>query len=584
MKHLNLLKSFLLLCALVVGSSSVWAESWTWTATTVNDLGSTSTSGGSSATVTLNGKSWTSIRKLISGSTYTGTSLLSGCIQLGKNGGVDNVSLKTSAFDGNIIKKVSVECSSYNNAHKCSIKVGDAVYKSATATAKWTTIGTIEGTGTAQGEIDIEFTDGTRALYIKSITVEYETASSVEKPTFSPEGGVIYEATTVTMSAEEGCTIYYTTDGENPTTSSASGTSVIIPASGTTTLKAIAVDGSNNSSAVATAVYIYKDLSALYETKEGFSSTSGKLETIIGYEAFKGGAGTAPGNYNDGIRLYQKSGSYSYGGYITLTAPEGYMITGFSITSNDTYSTTVDYTVDGRTNVGTGESLAASGEYSKDGLFNSSVSIFNLGSGSDGRLEIGKITVYYKVVSPVTISSAGYATFCSTRALDFSDVDDVTAYTASLSGSTVTFNKVTGSVPAGTGLLLKGAADTYNIPVVASSTTDVSGNKLVGVTAATVIDGTSGNFFVLKKVGENVGFYKVNNATYTVRANTAYLNAEGAGAKDFIGFDDDETTAIDNLTISQFVKNAPVYNLAGQKVSNSYKGIVIVNGKKYINK
>lgn len=188
------------------------------------------------------------------------------------------------------------------------------------------------------------------------------------------------------------------------------------------------------------------------------------------------------------------------------------------------------------------------------------------------------------VTVPLTISDAGYATFCSTSALDFSDVDDVTAYTASLSGSTVTFNKVTGSVPAGTGLLLKGAADTYNIPVVASSTTDVSGNKLVGVTAATEIDGTSGNFFVLKKVGENVGFYKVNNAAYTVRANTAYLNAEGAGAKDFIGFDDDETTAIDNLTISQFVKNAPVYNLAGQKVSNSYKGIVIVNGKKYINK
>ena len=141
-------------------------------------------------------------------------------------------------------------------------------------------------------------------------------------------------------------------------------------------------------------------------------------------------------------------------------------------------------------------------------------------------------------------------------------------------------------MPAGTGLLLKGAADTYNIPVVASSTTDVSGNKLVGVTAATVIDGTSGNFFVLKKVGENVGFYKVNNAAYTVRANTAYLNAEGAGAKDFIGFDDGETTSIESIHNSQFTihTDAPMFNLSGQRVSESYKGIVIVNGKKYIRK
>jgi hypothetical protein len=30
--------------------------------------------------------------------------------------------------------------------------------------------------------------------------------------------------------------------------------------------------------------------------------------------------------------------------------------------------------------------------------------------------------------------------------------------------------------------------------------------------------------------------------------------------------------------------NAPVYNLSGQKVGKSYKGIIIRNGKKYINK
>ena len=42
-----------------------------------------------------------------------------------------------------------------------------------------------------------------------------------------------------------------------------------------------------------------------------------------------------------------------------------------------------------------------------------------------------------------------------------------------------------------------------------------------------------------------------------------------------------ETTAINNITTDEALKqNAPIYNLAGQRVGESYKGIVIVNGKK----
>jgi hypothetical protein len=152
----------------------------------------------------------------------------------------------------------------------------------------------------------------------------------------------------------------------------------------------------------------------------------------------------------------------------------------------------------------------------------------------------------------------------------------------------VTFNKVTTTVPAGTGLLLKGEAANYSIPVVASSTTDVSGNKLVGVTAATVIDGTSGEnaYYVLQKKGENVGFYRVTNNAYTVRANSAYLEVPITAAKDFIGFDDGETTGIESIHNSQFTihTDAPMYNMSGQRVSESYKGIVIVNGRKVVRK
>ena len=79
---------------------------------------------------------------------------------------------------------------------------------------------------------------------------------SVEAPTFNPEAGTYAEAQSVILScATEGATIYYTTDGTEPTTGSSlytAGTDISV--STTTTIKAIAVKGSDESS-VASATY-----------------------------------------------------------------------------------------------------------------------------------------------------------------------------------------------------------------------------------------------------------------------------------------------------------------------------------------
>ena len=45
-----------------------------------------------------------------------------------------------------------------------------------------------------------------------------------------------------------------------------------------------------------------------------------------------------------------------------------------------------------------------------------------------------------------------------------------------------------------------------------------------------------------------------------------------------------ESTGITNITTDEAAKNAPVYNLAGQKVTKAYKGVVIKNRKKMIQK
>lgn len=75
------------------------------------------------------------------------------------------------------------------------------------------------------------------------------------------------------------------------------------------------------------------------------------------------------------------------------------------------------------------------------------------------------------------------------------------------------------------------------------------------------------------------------------RAKNAWGEGEGTST-DELGFGSlmfgaSVTTGIstlDNLTNSPFDNNAPMYNLAGQRVEKSYKGVVIQNGRKFINK
>ena len=180
-----------------------------------------------------------------------------------------------------------------------------------------------------------------------------------------------------------------------------------------------------------------------------------------------------------------------------------------------------------------------------------------------------------------TITSAGWATYCSPYALDFSSaiehLDAAYIVTGGADG-VLTKSEVTGTVPANTGLLLKGEG-ACAIPVVASSATDVSANKLVGVTANTEIAAEAG--YVLMGTGSNgLGFYQ-NSQAFTVGANTAYLPADfaGAGAPAFFSFDS-EATGINAVQGSEFKVNGEYYNLAGQRVAQPTKGLYIVNGKK----
>lgn len=76
------------------------------------------------------------------------------------------------------------------------------------------------------------------------------------------------------------------------------------------------------------------------------------------------------------------------------------------------------------------------------------------------------------------------------------------------------------------------------------------------------------------KIGDEVIVYGklVNyNGTYEVNSNNQIYSINGV------------TAGVQNITVEQNV-NAPAFNLAGQRVNAAYKGIVVKNGKKYLNK
>jgi len=131
---------------------------------------------GYSGTVKLGDVDWDIERTLVGTEGFTGNSITNGYLQIGKNGGAENMTFNTSDITG-VIKSVSVDCAAYKSKHSVSVTVGGTSYISNSVPTWSNSTGSeLTGSGTSSGEIVIAFTanEGARALYIKSITIVYE--------------------------------------------------------------------------------------------------------------------------------------------------------------------------------------------------------------------------------------------------------------------------------------------------------------------------------------------------------------------------------------------------------------------------
>ena len=191
---------------------------------------------------------------------------------------------------------------------------------------------------------------------------------------------------------------------------------------------------------------------------------------------------------------------------------------------------------------------------------------------------------------PVTISAYGLATYASDNALNFDGVEGIKAYRATISANTITFTQVT-EVPAGEGVLLKATTGegvrNFDIPVTTTDVWAADYNDFVRGTDVPVAttDGTNYNYILSTKDGV-LGFYNANGTV--VARNRAYLTtteAPSTKGMTMIFADEEETTGIRSIENRELrSENYDYYNLSGQRVGKDYKGIVIVNGKKMLNK
>lgn len=188
-----------------------------------------------------------------------------------------------------------------------------------------------------------------------------------------------------------------------------------------------------------------------------------------------------------------------------------------------------------------------------------------------------------------TVPSSGIGTF-SAKA-KFAVPEGLTAHyckTYNSDAGTISVANIDGAVPANTGVLLRGTpGETYTLTGTNSEAATVTDNALVAVTEETSIAQESDGYVNFELSGGE--FKKVNAAGGTVKANRAYLHILKSSlpteAESIALAWDGETTGIANLNVDandNFDANAPMYNLAGQRVGKSYKGIVVVNGKKVL--
>ena len=181
---------------------------------------------------------------------------------------------------------------------------------------------------------------------------------------------------------------------------------------------------------------------------------------------------------------------------------------------------------------------------------------------------------------PVSVSTTvNYGTLYTPVALTV-PADGVEVYTGTINGDYLHLNPVSGTIPAGTAVVLKytdavKTAGSLSF-ATAADVASISGNVLAGQANTIAASGIT-NPYTLQNPATGIGFYPYNGTN--LNGFKAYMTTGTTTVRGFLFEEDGTTTSID--TLETVTPNAQtIYDLSGRRVSKAQKGLYIVNGKK----
>lgn len=205
-------------------------------------------------------------------------------------------------------------------------------------------------------------------------------------------------------------------------------------------------------------------------------------------------------------------------------------------------------------------------------------------TASNGRKDIKTITVKYAKLETLTTAASGFATYAADYDVNYSALGLTTyAITLDEANNKVSYNRFEGVVPAGKAVLVQGTASTPYALTPAEGAADATFSTDLKASDGTVT-AADDKIYAFGTLNGKSGFKLVNNGI-KIPAKKGYLQLTGTNAAKptFFAFDG-IGTGISHIEADADLENAAMYNLAGQRVGKSYKGVVIVNGKKMLRK
>lgn len=501
---------------------------------------------------------------------------------------VSFIKATTSSFVGTMITKIVVNASAAGAAGagspKVSCKVGGEAFGGEQSLGPANAAYTF--TGMAKGDIEVVVSKKStkKALYLLSVEVTYVKSSKefttlsfgegLNGKTYNCTVGDAFAAPTATLTpAVEGAKITYSSDKPEVATVDASTGAVTL---GTTEGTAVitASYAGNDRYEKSTASYTI-NLTKPFEVEDGVfdftepeaygyktpalgSATNLEVgDKIIARNVIitvkkNGSTPTRFWNNNSGkldFRVYKNA-------VLNIAVPEGYVITDITALVENA-----------------NKKFGEVGKNSVDISFTTGINFT-------------KMVVTYGKIKSVTPTTNGYATFACSYPVNYSE-NGLTAYTIKVDedNQKVAYTEFTGVVPAGKAVLVCGtegqkyeltpatekADATFATDLkVSDGTIKSDGTNFYGFTTK---DGVSGFVRVAKDVAVPLGKGYLQLTGNTAAAPVFYSINIGGG-----------TTGIGQVEVEKGTENGAIYNLAGQRVDASYKGVVIQNGKKYVNK